>query len=340
MQAGKRYTIWQTLNWSKKYITFFIIINSIPVVLFELADLTWLAIPWQPISLVGIAVAFYLGFKNNSSYERLWEARKIWGGIVNTSRSFTVLSRDYITDEFTKETISNEELTKTHKTIVHRHIAWIKALTYQLRMLKNWEHNSKNDNKMRKAAGIHPDGNHFDNLRDYLTEEEYEYVLKKGNIASHILSLQSMHILKLKRRGLIDDFRHMELGNLVTEFYNLQGKSERIKNFPFPRQYASLNEYFVWIFILLIPFSMLNVFSGIEHEYFIWLAIPFTTLISWVFHTMEMVGNYSENPFEGLYNDVPITSIATGIEIDIRQMLEETDLPDNIEPFGNMKILV
>lgn len=66
MQAGKRYTIWQTLRWSIKYILIFLIINSIPVVLYEIAGLKWLAIPWQPISLVGIAVAFYLGFKNNS----------------------------------------------------------------------------------------------------------------------------------------------------------------------------------------------------------------------------------------------------------------------------------
>ena len=340
MQAGKKYTIWQTLLWSKRYIFKFLIIGSIPVVLYEIIGLEWLALPWQPISLVGIAVAFYLGFKNNSSYERLWEARKIWGGIVNTSRSFTILSRDYITDEFAKEMISNDELGKTHKTIIHRHIAWIKSLTYQLRKLKPWEHNSKSDNNLRKASGIHPDENHLDKIKDYLSKEEFDYILTKGNRASHIISLQSKHLLQLKRKGWIDDFRHMELGKLLTEFYSLQGKSERIKNFPFPRQYASLNGYFVWIFILLLPFSMLNIFAEIKYEYFIWLSIPFTTLISWVFHTMEMVGDYSENPFEGLYNDVPITSMARSIEIDIRQMLEETGLPENIEPIGEMKILL
>ena len=340
MQAGKKYTIWQTIVWSKRYIFRFLIIGAIPVALYDIAGLRWLSLPWQPISLIGIAVAFYLGFKNNSSYERLWEARKIWGGIVNASRSFAIFTRDYITDEFAKEMVSNDELTKIHKTILHRHVAWIKALTYQLRKIKPWEHNSKSDNKLRKASGIHPDENHDEKLRDYLSNKEFEYILTKGNQASHIISLQSKHILQLKRNRLIDDFRHMELGKLLSEFYNLQGKSERIKNFPFPRQYASLNGYFIWIFIFLLPFSMLNVFSGMEYEYFIWLSIPFTTLISWVFHTMEMVGDYSENPFEGLYNDVPITSMARSIEIDIRQMLEETDLPANIEPIGDMKILL
>jgi putative membrane protein len=340
MQAGKRYSLWQTLNWSKKYIFIFLIINSIPVVLYEVAGLKWFAIPWQPISLVGIAVAFYIGFKNNSSYERLWEARKIWGGIVNSARSFTILSRDYITNEFATEKVSENELHKTHKTIVHRHVAWLKALTYQLRQIKAWEHNTKSDNNLRRAGGIHPDDNDMSDLQDYLSNEEYEYVMQKGNVASHIISLQSKHLKKLRHKGLMDDFRHMELGKLLTEFYSLQGKSERIKNFPFPRQYASLNAYFVMIFILLLPFSMLDVFGRGAHDYFIWLSIPFTTLISWVFHTMEMVGEYSENPFEGLYNDVPITSMARGIEIDIRQMIDETDLPETIEPFGEMKILI
>lgn len=85
---------------------------------------------------------------------------------------------------------------------------------------------------------------------------------------------------------------------------------------------------------------MINSFAGLSYEYFIWLSIPFSALISWVFHTMEMVGEYSENPFEGLYNDVPITSMARGIERDIRQMLDETELPEKIGPMGDMQILL
>ena len=84
---------------------------------------------------------------------------------------------------------------------------------------------------------------------------------------------------------------------------------------------------------------MLSVFIPFEKEYLLWLCIPFSVIGSWVFWTMEMIGDYSENPFEGLYNDVPITSMARGIEIDIRQMLEEKDLPKPMQPVGIMKIL-
>ena len=340
MFIGKRYSFFTTMKWSKKYIFIFLLIGAIPVFLYEVVGLKWMMIPWQPISLVGIAVSFYLGFKNNSSYDRLWEARKIWGAIVNSSRTFTIMSRDFITNEFANEKISEKELHKIHKTIIHRHIAWLNALTYQLREKRAWEHHDKKNDVLRNIAGVHSKDNHFEKLKPYLSKNDYAYVIGKGNKASHILSLQSKTFLELKLKGQIDDFRHMELEKLLGEFYALQGKSERIKNFPFPRQYASVNYFFVWIFILMLPFGMVNVFAQVDFSYYIWLSIPFSALVSWVFIMMEMIGDYSENPFEGLYNDVPITSMARSIEIDIREMLEETDLPKPISEVPGLDILL
>ena len=332
MYSGKHYSLLGTLKWSKKFIFYFIIIATIPVVLYQVFDFKWLVIPWQPISVIGIAVAFYLGFKNNSSYERLWEARKIWGGIVNSSRTFTVMSRDFIGNHFSSIKLPEDSLLSIHKTVVHCHVAWLHALTYQLREKRPWEHNDKKSEQMRKAAGIHPDDAHFEKLKEYLSETDYNYMMSKGNKASHLLSIQSSYFKALREKNLIDDFRHMELANMIKEFYTLQGQSERIKNFPFPRQYATVNLFFVWIFIILLPFGMLNIVSGMSNPLFIWLTIPLSVLVSWVFIMMELIGDYSENPFEGLYNDVPITSLARSIEIDIRQMLEETDLPEPPAP--------
>ena len=127
---------------------------------------------------------------------------------------------------------------------------------------------------------------------------------------------------------------------MIVELFTLQGKLERIKNFPYPRQFATLNLFFVWIFILLLPFGIINVFDEIGQELiknseqpsnlinligngFVWLSIPFSVIVSWIFHTMERIGEVSENPFEGIANDVPITTMTRGIEIDIRQMIED-----------------
>ena len=157
------------------------------------------------------------------------------------------------------------------------------------------------------------------------------------------------------QQGAIEDFRHMELANMLVEFYALQGKSERIKNFPYPRQYATMNYIFVWVFIILLPFGIMQEFESIgEHiiadlvnheshtstlhriqefiaKHFVWFSIPFSTLLAWVFHTMEKIGENTENPFEGGPNDVPITNMSRGIEIDIRQLIDDTDIPEPYE---------
>ncbi len=192
----------------------------------------------------------------------------------------------------------------------------------------------KQGNLIKKEAGIHHEDNHFEKIKPYTSAKEYDYLMTKGNKASHLLSLQSKELLQLKFKGQIEYFRHMELEKMLSEFYSLQGKSERIKNFPFPRQYATVNFIFVWIFLILLPFGMLKVFSDAS-----WLVVPFSMLVSWVFILMEMIGDYSENPFEGSYNDVPISSMARSIEIDIRQMLDETDLPEPLKPVGEHKLM-
>lgn len=340
MQAGRRYTIWQTINWTRNYILIFIVFDTLPVILYHTFKFEWLTLPWQPLSLIGIAVAFYLGFKNNSAYERLWEARKIWGGIVNASRSFSVMARDFINNDEAKDKETEEELTRIRKNVVHRHVAWVHALALELRKVAKWEHNRPVHHRFRKHYGTGYSENKFNTLNKYLSKEELNYVMSKGNRSSHILSLQSKQLMKLRQKGLLEHFRHLQMHEMITELYALQGKSERIKNFPFPRQYATVNYFFVLLFIMLLPFGMLDVFSGMKHEFWIWISIPFSVVGSWVFWMMEMIAEYSENPFEGLYNDVPISAMATAIEIDIRQMLDETDLPAPMQPEGSYKILV
>ena len=181
-------------------------------------------------------------------------------------------------------------------------------------------------------------------LEPYLSREEFKYVLSKTNKATHAISLQSKQLRALKSRGLIEDFRHMEMENMLVELFSLQGKSERIKNFTYPRQYATLNHNFVWIFLLLIPFGIMHEFGTIGKtliesypifgKYFVWLTVPFSVIVSWIFHTMERIGRTGENPFEGTANDVPITTMSRGIEIDLREMLDEDSetIPKPIEP--------
>ena len=360
MYTRRIFPVKGVIKWTRRHIILFLILGTIPVVLFDIVGLKWLHVPWLPLGVLGTAVAFIVSFKNNASYDRLWEARKIWGGIVNASRSWTIMVKDFINNDHVESPRSQDELHQIHRELVHRHVAWLTALRYQLRADKPWEQhlkNTKSNKEFREAHYLVCEDTIpiKEAISDYISKEEYEEVFAKGNRASQFLGVQSRRLKELKQQGLIEDFRHMELSNMLVEFYTLQGKSERIKNFPYPRQFATLNYIFVWVFILLLPFGIMEGFEGIgdhiledleKHEshssfthqlqhfiaqHFVWFSIPFSALLAWVFHTMEAIGENTENPFEGGPNDVPITNMSRGIEIDIRQLIDDTDIPEPYE---------
>lgn len=283
---------------------------------------TDLSIPWQPISVIGIAVAFYLGFKNNSSYDRTWEARKIWGGIVNSSRAFGAAVCSFV---------KGPDDQAIRRELVHRHIAWLTALRHQLRMPRAWEHpreleHSANLPRMSEQPGPVCKAE----MSKYLPEQELSGVYQQSNLATQLLRNQSIRLQELRDAGYFDDFRHMAFHGHVAELYAEQGRAERIKNFPFPRQYASTALWLTLVFAVFVPLGMLDVI-GRSAGWLFWVSPFLSALIIWIFFLMEMIGDYSENPFEGTYNDVPITSIARGIEIDLREMIGDTDIPGPVE---------
>ncbi|RLD27775.1 MAG: hypothetical protein DRI75_08700 [Bacteroidetes bacterium] len=324
------------IMWTRWETFVLLIYFSIIAVLYVVFNLTFLNLPWTPIALIGTAVAFIVGFQNNSAYGRIWEARKIWGGIVNSSRTLGMKVQDFVTNEHAKTKLADDQLKEQKRILVYRHIAWMTALRHAMRQSKSWEviHEERTNREWLKVIHI-PERmiSLEDDLPHYLSSKECDYVLSKNNKQTAILYLQSKHIRELKDKGFIWEFSFLELENVLEELFTFQGKSERIKNFPYPRQYATLSHLFVRIFIMLIPFGIIPEFARIGNNliggfpllapYFVWLAIPFGVAVSWVFHTMERIGRVGENPFEGSPNDVPISTISRGIEIDLRQMLDE-----------------
>lgn len=333
MYQAYRFSFRQSLWWTRHSLAFATAYSTAVCTVAYLMEWSWFTLPWQPVGLIGVALAFYLGFKNNSAYDRLWEARKIWGGIVNASRSFAVMARDFVHSEDEAEVIRKE--------IVHRHVAWLHMLTVELRKLTPWEHQGKLSTDAREQYGTAvTEADAEAVLREYVSEKEAAYLLSKGNRSSHLLSVQSRQLMALREAGIIDHFRHLAMQELITEFYTLQGKAERIKKFPLPRQWASANAYCIAIFMAILPFGMIDAFSRNTDPWTVYLAVPGTVVCSWIFWLMDRVGEYSENPFEGLANDVPIRNMARGIEIDIRQMLDETDLPPPIGVVEGTDVMV
>jgi ion channel-forming bestrophin family protein len=316
-----------------KPVLIFITYSSAVYVLHAFLGWTHLTLPFLPITLIGTAVAFFIGFKNNSSYERLWEGRRIWGAIVNASRTWGVQTIDFI-HHSPGEVSKAADTVAAHREIIYRHLAYINALRSQLRRKTVWEEHRPEIDILNKIGDFHT--THVETeLKKFLSEEEARRLSKHANPATQLLKLQSKRLRELHNAGLIDNFRHIEMMKLITEFYNQQGACERIKTFPFPRQWAFFSSVFIYIFIALLPFGLLHEFAKMEGCY-TWLVIPFTTLIAWVFNTMEVIGDSSENPFENGINDVPMTAICRTIEIDLREMLGETDLPPRIQAIDHI----
>ncbi|MBK9254193.1 MAG: hypothetical protein IPM42_01760 [Saprospiraceae bacterium] len=316
MYIKKYYGFWMTFKWSQRPfhlgLLYAFIITTVHI--FSGIDI---GLPWQPISIIGIAVAFYLGFKNNSSYDRTWEARKIWGSIVNNSRTFGAGVVSFLQSE-------NDD--KIKKELIYRHIAWLKTLDYQLRLGREWEHKESrlSDFISDICSAYYKDITAA--ISPYISDEEVKKATSSTNIATQIMAEQSKKLQELYVKSYFNDFRHMALFELIKSFYEDQGKSERIKNFPFPRQYASTAVWLTLVFCVLVPFGMLDTFNS-KGDIYTWLTVPFSALIIWIFFLMEKIGDYSENPFEGSYNDVPITTIIRGIEIDLREMIKDENIP-------------
>ena len=338
MLTKNRYSIKDMLLWTRWETLFFLLLAFVVVILYEYFGLSFLKVPWTPVALIGTAVAFIIGFQNSAAYGRIWEARKIWGGIVNSSRTWGMKIQDMITDEHASHAPVSNELAIEKKTMIYRHIAWLNALRHAMRSSRKWEkfqahHTNREWSKRIKIPEMNTSLEA--DLQSYLSDNELEYTLNKNNKAAAILFLQSAHLRRLKEKGYLWEFSFLELENLLEELFTLQGKSERIKNFPYPRQYATLSYYFVWIFLILLPFGLVPEFAkfgesimaqlNTQVNHFVWISVPFCGAVSWVFHTMMRIGTVGENPFEGSANDVPISTISRGIEIDLRQLLGEAD---------------
>jgi len=163
-----------------------------------------------------------------------------------------------------------------------------------------------------------------------LPESEKKRLINYQNTATQIIKEQSQDLTELRKLDLIEDFRQTKLQTILDNFYTYQGQCERIKKFPLPRQYGNVSFYFVGIFIFLLPLGMISEFAKIG-EFGVWLSVPFTIIVGWVYMMMELVGDYSENPFEGLGNDIPMLSLCRTIEIDLKEMLGEDNLPPAIK---------
>ncbi len=268
-----------------------------------------LAFNFTPIGVLGSALAIFVAFRNNSAYARWWEARTLWGGIVNSSR---VLARLVITFADSHAHQPNYDKARSEafkKSLIYKQIAWVHAFRMQLRGQNNWQE-----------------------LQALLSPEEYAELMTKDHKVNHLHLLMGRRLYEAMANGTLGGFDSFQVEGQLLALANYQGGAERIKNTPLPRQYDFFTRIFVALFAALLPFGLLGFFLSENLQPFSWLVIPMSVLIAGVFIIMERTGAANEDPFENQVTDVALSAICNTIERNLREMLGETDLPPKLEP--------
>lgn len=164
-----------------------------------------------------------------------------------------------------------------------------------------------------------------------LTPEEFSDVEKASNVPNAILSYQTAFVENLYKRGAIDGFRFTEMNRMIVNFCDEMGKSERIANTVFPTTYNYYTRTFIWIFIVSITMVTDNAIG--------YWSILFGALVGYVFLTTRSIGQALVNPFEPLPTGVPLDQITRTIEINLLEMLGETEIPEPVQSVDGEYIL-
>lgn len=268
------------------------------VLAYKVLHWQWIALPHIPLALFGSAIGIILAFRNNSSYTRWWEARTLWGSIVNNSRTW---GRQVTTQIRWQKPADRDTVIAVQQRLVHLQIAFVHALRQQLR-------------------GLPP----LDELNGALTEDDRLALASEKNIPLAI-QIQQGHLLRESlERDWIDSLQWSALDRTLTDLSNAQGGSERIKNTPMPKQYDFFPQLFVQIYCLLLPLALVQNMG--------WFTPLGSTLVGFIFLALDKIGRDLEDPFDNTIYDIPLTAITRTIEINLRQTLGERHLPEPVAP--------
>ncbi len=263
------------------------------VVAYKVLHWDWVALPHIPLTLFGSAIGIIVAFRNQSSYARWWEARTLWGALANNSRSW---ARQVTTVMMPLSEAEAGELKVVQRRLVYYQIAYVHALRQHLRGLEPWEV-----------------------LKPLLSEEELSELREQRNIPLAIQQQMGALLRECQVRGSIDSVQWRALDGSLDDLIDAQGGTERIKSTPMPKQYDYFPQLFVQMYCILLPLALVMTMG--------WYTPLGSTLVGFIFLALDKIGRDLEFPFDNTIYDVPMTSLTTTIEANLRQLLGETVLP-------------
>jgi ion channel-forming bestrophin family protein len=295
MIVTRRISLAKLLAFTWPQLSVLVVFTTAACLLMEHVDDTLLRALSYAAGFLGTALAFLIGFRNNNAYGRWWEGHRIWSKLKYDSRSFALLVQGLIG--------GGESTTGVRTALIHRQAAFAWWLNRYLRKLEP--------------------GSELDGL---LSAAEREAAAGRQTPPLALLERQGSELRQLAEQGHLDAYRHVRFTELIQGFNEVLSSCERLKKTPFPMQYTWFVHYTLAVFLLVLPLSLAGHLG--------YWAIPFTLLIGYAYIMLEYVGRHIENPFENAVNDVPMDYIARTIEIDLKELLGETELPEPVRPRG------
>lgn len=263
---------------------------SLIALLYGSYHFTRITIPLAVPSILGTVISLLLGFRSNQAYDRWWEARHIWGAIVNESRTF---ARQIMS--FTHDNDEGDDVQAFKDRMIRRQVAWCYSLSRHLR-------------GEPAATG----------LEKYINKKELDYIRSIDHIPSVIIDMMGRDLKLALEQGWINRFQQIEIDKTISRLCDAMGKCERIKNTVFPSTYSLYIHLALMLFIILLPFSLI--------EYFGLMEVPLVVAISACFLLIEKMAIHLQDPFENKPTDTPMTTICASIEKNLTQLYKVAPL--------------
>lgn len=261
------------------------------VVVFQTQHRHWMDQPALPVSLIGSAIALLVGIRNNAAYARWWEARTLWGSVINDGRN---LGRQVVTLLAPGGPDGPDE---DRPDLVRAIAAYVHALRAAL-------------------ARVAVEGDHCDAL---LGPERAARVARFRNRPNAVMNLIGEEVARIAAARGLDGAKHGLIDRMMADLIDAQGGLERIRNTPLVIQFSVLPRMLIWGFCLLLPLSMVQDLG--------WITPLGSTVVSFLFMALDEIGADLQDPFDPTVHALPMRAMATTVEIDLMQLIGRTPPP-------------
>jgi putative membrane protein len=249
-----------------------------------------------PFTLMGLPLAIFLGFRNNSAYDRYWEGRKLWGELVLRSRNFARQCLSLVDDDPNKPAAEH-----LRTRMIRRTIAFAHALRHNLR---------RTEAEADVAPHLHP--------------AEWAALHGRLNLHQALMLEMGEDLARCRRAGLVDSVRAATLDATISAMVATAASCERIKNTPVPFSYTLLLHRTAYLYCFLLPFGLVDTIG--------YLTPLVVAIVAYTFYGLDALGDEIEEPFGDSPNDLPLDAICRAIEIDMRDALGDAELPPPLTP--------